>query len=1366
MKKALLLSVSFVILMASQAVSQTNFCNNHYMDPYNPAYEQGEIIVKFKDEIDITFDYKSNIPKCGFASIDNFINSNGVTEVDKVFKTAKKDPGKRTYIDHTGKEKEVPQLFNIYLFKHDKAIDAKESAKIINEYPLVEYAEPNYLLYTMGNRDTTPNDPLYPNQWYLEAINAPAAWDTVTGDTTQVIAIIDTGVDWDHPDLDDNIWRNWDEIPDNGIDDDGNGYVDDIRGWDFVNNDNDPDDKNSHGTHVAGIAAAEGNNETGITGIAWNSKILPIKALDAGGYGVVSDLCESINYANQMNVSVINMSLGTYSESITLKNTIINSYINGIFSIAAAGNEGKDIEETYDPVKPLFPEYPMFPAAWPIVIGVQTTNNWSNFDQSGPFTSKYNEDTFFNYEVTAPGENIHSTIPNGFYHSYSGTSMAAPMVAAAIVLLKSLYPQSDIWTITLRIAMHNNQLNLFDLIYFEAPLCDPSIFSHVLIDTIGDNDGKADPLETISIDITAINKGGGASNLWSKLSLNQYEDTADVNILADSVWFGSISPCARKQAINAFSFKIGEQVEQNQVLKFDIKFYDGSNLLKIETFEVLCENVFNLTGICDSLLVLTPDRNWVINSPFKLSGQNAKLIIKPGTKLFCDGYDIILQDGATIYARGTKDSLVEISRDIAEYTYFRVLDSLMFVHVSGYYQLENFKYISNCIIDIQKGLYIWNNVNAKIINSEIYAQAISGPNIEITNCNLFLHKSGTSSPPWIVGESINNCRIESFSNYSPNDPINFAGSSNCIINFPSIIVSGKNNLYFSCDGNRLIYNNYSNNNICVNGARSISSLPGSYIEFQNQYFGTTNNNLIDEMIYDFYEDPNLAIINYHPAITFPPDSLPPFVHELLIDGINPLDDFKEPLGFGIHRFDVIFNKPMDTSFTPLLTFGVIAPYIQRVVRDSSFWSQDNTIWTAFNTFNMKTGDGLNRMRISSARDTSGMEIPVEVERFEILIDVAGTASAGFFAIPGIGKVSLEWPFPDQTDLLGFNMYRSLKMDSINWSSFIRINDALILDSTYHDYNVIPDSTYKYYYEIITTDFNASDPSNEVIATPFSAPNGDANGDMAVNVLDITTIVSYMLNQNPQPFLFDAADVNGDDQINVLDIIGTVQIIMGTKSAPLSQLVNVNPEPAFIKLKDNTLELESKGQVAAIQFNLTCVHPDQIKLLCKIPGFEMATGITRENTITGILYNFTQKEIPGGLTDLIQIESDQNQEITIGEVTGGDLNGDYVPILKDGEAIKLPETFSLLAQPNPFCSETQIKFDLPEAARVQAEIFDISGKKITTLINRNLIPGSHTINWNSRDNQGRVLPSGIYFLHFEANSENESIVKDIKLIYMK
>jgi len=147
--------------------------------------------------------------------------------------------------------------------------------------------------------NTYPNDALYQSgeQWYIDAVNAPAAWDSVTCDTSQIIGIIDTGVDWDHPDLDGNIWKNWGEIPDNGLDDDGNGFIDDVRGWDFTSNSNDPDDDNGHGTHVAGVVAAETNNYVGISGIAWNARIMPIKVLTGTGSGNTAWLASAIYYA-------------------------------------------------------------------------------------------------------------------------------------------------------------------------------------------------------------------------------------------------------------------------------------------------------------------------------------------------------------------------------------------------------------------------------------------------------------------------------------------------------------------------------------------------------------------------------------------------------------------------------------------------------------------------------------------------------------------------------------------------------------------------------------------------------------------------------------------------------------------------------------------------------------------------------------------------------------------------------------------------------------------------------------------------------------------------------------------------------------
>ena len=222
----------------------------------------------------------------------------------------------------------------------------------------VEYAEPNYrfsindfevasdIIYekdltpTKNTSTTVPNDPLYNQQTNITQTNIDDVWNEyTTGDGSQVVAILDTGVDYTHPDLEANIWINEAEL--NGVegyDDDGNGYVDDIRGWDFINIDNAPLDDNMHGTHVAGIVGAVGDNGIGVAGAAWNVKLMPIKVFQSNGVGNSSTIAEGVNYAAANGATIQNMSFGSYAESATLKSALENAYASS-FLVAAAGND-------------------------------------------------------------------------------------------------------------------------------------------------------------------------------------------------------------------------------------------------------------------------------------------------------------------------------------------------------------------------------------------------------------------------------------------------------------------------------------------------------------------------------------------------------------------------------------------------------------------------------------------------------------------------------------------------------------------------------------------------------------------------------------------------------------------------------------------------------------------------------------------------------------------------------------------------------------------------------------------------------------------------------------------------------------------
>ena len=302
-------------------------------------------------------------------------------------------------------------------------------------HPNVAIVTPDFELTTQS----IPNDPSFGSLWGLSNngsqggllnadINIEPAWALGTA-TSIVTAVIDTGVDYTHPDLASNIWTNTDEVAGNGIDDDGNGFVDDVRGWDFVNNDSDPMDDNGHGTHVAGTIGAVGNNGIGVTGVAWTASIMPLKFLDQSGSGSLSDAIKAIQYARVNGAKIINASRGGGGFSSALQSAITQFITSGGLFVAAAGNEATNNDVT-----------PSYPANYQGVISV------------GASTRTDTRASFSNYgtsvDVFAPGQSILSTLPGNRYGSLSGTSMATPQVAGALALLWGQNPTLSANTIS------------------------------------------------------------------------------------------------------------------------------------------------------------------------------------------------------------------------------------------------------------------------------------------------------------------------------------------------------------------------------------------------------------------------------------------------------------------------------------------------------------------------------------------------------------------------------------------------------------------------------------------------------------------------------------------------------------------------------------------------------------------------------------------------------------------------------------------------------------------------------------------------------------------------------------------------------
>jgi parallel beta-helix repeat protein len=313
---------------------------------------------------------------------------------------------------------------------------------LIDEYsdnPHLVHVEPNWLYHFcdtdkmttipsqgLNVHDTEPNDPLYNQQWALPKIDAPNAWDIEKGDPSITIAILDTGADYNHADLADNIWNNTDEIAGNGIDDDSNGFIDDVKGWDFFNSDNAPVDDYGHGTHCAGIVAAVTNNNIGVAGLCWNCKIMPVKIGDESRLSIVN-ASEGLVYAADNGANVISMSWSGGSSEL-IKDALAYAYGRGVVLIAAAGNDNSNAG--------------IYPALYDNVIAVAATDSNDTRAVFSNFGSWV--------DVAAPGVDILSLRANGTdiygdgasivnekYLIASGTSMSCPYVAGLAALLLS-----------------------------------------------------------------------------------------------------------------------------------------------------------------------------------------------------------------------------------------------------------------------------------------------------------------------------------------------------------------------------------------------------------------------------------------------------------------------------------------------------------------------------------------------------------------------------------------------------------------------------------------------------------------------------------------------------------------------------------------------------------------------------------------------------------------------------------------------------------------------------------------------------------------------------------------------------------------
>lgn len=563
----------------------------------------------------------------------------------------------------------------------------------------------------LGFADVATN-PLAEQSSHFETANVFKAWEHMKeqgvpgGDPTVTIAVIDTGVDYNHEDLRANMWTNPNEIPGNGVDDDGDGYIDDVYGVNVLDgaegaDAGDPMDDHGHGTHVAGIIAAA-NNSKGSVGIAYNCKIMAIKAGNGSGYFTNSAIAKAVTYAYEHGADVINMSFGGSGVSYAVQEALETAYERCVL-VAAAGNDGMPNEGIICK--------PSYPGAFPFVVGVMSESplykesSFTNFDVK--------KDNKVEYEVYAPGEDVYSSIPNNRYAKWSGTSMAAPVVSGAAALLRSLHPDRKTFptkAIMSRICssggydvsccdpnghgFHNvpHGLSIYDAL-IRDPKPEVSLYDYYTFDNIGDdnNNGVIDAGETINLGVVLKNKGGVAKDVEVRIDALSEAGIADryitptigmismKNIGTYSLQdCGEIKEAETNKVIGVetpLQFKVADNCPNDYMCDINVKItwknglddkdetvYSGEGIAQI----VVQKGVL-LPRVVDEDTTLTKDKYYILNNAMVVNA-GVTLTINPGvtiqyyassTDKYADTYtNVKFINNGKVVARGTENERI------------------------------------------------------------------------------------------------------------------------------------------------------------------------------------------------------------------------------------------------------------------------------------------------------------------------------------------------------------------------------------------------------------------------------------------------------------------------------------------------------------------------------------------------------------------------------------------------------------------------------------------------------------------------------------------------------------------------------------
>ena len=1242
MKLHYIFTVALTALMAIPAMAQDRNNEDEVVkvdarfSAYN--YRDGELIVKFKDQsaAQIKAPRRTKFRTSGVNSIDATLRALGVSEVEELMPLSGHQPVKRLARSVNGQTVTAPAMNRVYLMRYNKTKvrNVEEAVAKLSKLKDVEYAEPNRIVYALGgaeamaaqskaldeaqqqtagseNRAVSFNDPLFGNQWGLQSMQIPLLWqEPFITNKRPVIAILDTGVDIDHPDLKANIWTNAKEAEGaEEYDDDGNGFNDDVHGWDFVNQTGRIGDWNGHGTHCAGIAAAVGGNGIGIVGANPDALIMPVTVMQSDGTGDVATIIKGIDYAVANGADIISMSFGSYGESRAEEQALGRAYQKAVL-VAAAGNDGMCLNHKHPEKAQNFP-MPMYPASYTFVLGVQAMNgegnitDWSNYDDNGPTYSAWGEDKLYNNELLAPGANIESTYPGGNYKSLNGTSMATPMVAGALSRLiqtKEYANKEYLFGDLINACSETGGLDIYKAfsIKDEDRIPELSFVTYEMDDStnVGDGDGRPDAGEVIDFYPIVRNSWGKAKNIKLSIELGENEDPQIVKFIKKEADFGAeLSAYGKGKSDEPLRIKINDKCADNRHIRLVLKgTCDGMQGEFTQEITLTVENGVEIGGVIKKDMTLYPNVHYIVTKNLAIP-EGVTLTIKPGTKLEFKG--TYFENKGTINAAGKPDSLIVLEGmdnkndengadiNLSGFSYTELKKS----HINDFYGNYNNVIINNN--EIFQSLNTHKNYGCNIYNNTIYVSRKGDGLFEKSNL---------------------------INNYAYNPAIGL-----------------------------IELNLFNSSNIWNTEHIGIQAYATVYTTDTPNYFGSSKEATVRKSILDINNNYGTTEYDLSNMLTRPNAEAHGVVWKVVVDGYDAQDEFDmlPPLGVGKHKFEVYFNRQMRTSVTPMVAMGVRPPYTQIPIAEDGTWSTDSTVYTAYLTITGKTGaDGLNRIYVDGAKDNEGFEIPYENTRFNVNVQAAGSLSTGFMGEAGLGKVTLSWNDVQNSfdDFLGYNLYRYTdKGDTIKVNKQLLDNETL----EYVDYDVVPGTTYCYQYKVITTDLKETDPSNVVAVTPMTSTLGDANGSGNVDVADVITTVNYASGQEPKPFIFEAADINKDMHIDILDVVGIIRTILN----PNTDVRSMAMATATYTVENGIVYVDSPVDLAGVQIQIATEKGSQIKATDEMEGFEQASSWLSDNDFLFLAYSMSGKTLTAGKHAILNIGNAKIMDIRLSDAAG-------------------------------------------------------------------------------------------------------------------